>query len=117
MSWYLGCGFAAASHLSVLCASSATSALKRFSLSGLQQDALLFLQHRHDRGTVHHAILPGGVVLELFHRELDASAPAVEDHRVGVANRELGALYPLLARKQAVDLLQVGPKILPAGLL
>src|ERR1700722_4624910 len=51
--------------------------------------------------SLHHAILEGGVVLELAHGQLAAQAPGVEDERIGIEDREpLGE--PLAAVEHSV---------------
>src|SRR5262245_9220302 len=42
---------------------------------------LLVLRHALHGGPLHHAVLEGGVVLELAHRQLAAHPPGVEDER------------------------------------
>src|SRR5262249_57606346 len=67
---------------------------------------LLVLHHAFDGGTLEHAVLERGVVLELRHRQLAAESPGVEDEAIGIEHGGLVA-EPFPSRQLAVDLLQV----------
>src|SRR5262249_28454084 len=77
---------------------------------------LLVLHHALDGGTLEHAVLEHGVILELRHRQLAADSPGVEDEAIGI---EHGVLVgkPFPSRQLAVDLLQVAVEGLEARFL
>src|SRR6516164_5638415 len=77
---------------------------------------LLVLHHPFDGGTLEHALLERGVVLELRHRQLAAESPGVEDEAIGIEHGVLVA-EPFPSRQLAVDLLQVAVEGLEARFL
>src|SRR6266404_810814 len=79
-----------------------------------EKDALFLFKHALHRWPRQHAVLPGGVVLELAHRQADALAPAVEDQCVAVDDTERITHHPGLAFEQSVDLLEIGVEVLAA---
>src|SRR5438309_638663 len=72
---------------------------------GLQLDTLIGDDALHGRA-LRHAVLQGGVVLQLRHRQLALFAPGVEHQGIGVEHR-IFVGQPLAPRVHAVDLLQV----------
>src|SRR5262245_19745408 len=67
---------------------------------------LLVLDDAPDGGTLEHAVLEGGVILELRHRQLAAHAPGVEDEAIGI-DHGIFVAEPFASGEPAVDLLQV----------
>ena len=61
---------------------------------------LLILDHAAHRGALQHAVLEGGVVFQLDHRQLAAHAPSVEDEAIGVEHGVLAVGEPLSTGQQ-----------------